>query len=253
MEKEQIITRLKGLKQVKPTQEWKETTKNHLLGHLESSEKVFLEGFLLSFNKIFGQIKLVPIAIPALIIVLVGAGIFTHFYLAPSGEEIVEVSGEDFAQHQVPSMTDYLILAETKLAELTGPSEINPKEVREVVKILEKATDAVSLVPRDPVETAKVVDRLTSINRKVAELGQGEIKGTGIEELKEKTDVLAVKTTEVIEENIKNTTAELVGTLIKSWRRVSLTEEQEEILEEIKLDYNNGNYEQALERILTDL
>jgi hypothetical protein len=233
MEEKQIITQLKGLKQVKPAQEWKEDTKSYILGTIQPQEKIFSGVFSMPF---FKMPRLQPaMIIPALMIAFVGAGIFAHFYLG-SSEDIAKAPYESQA-------ATYLVLAETRLAQIQ-----NPEDIKAVSEMLGKATDSLSSLPKDPIETAKVVESLAKINKKVEELDQENTEG--IEELKEKASVLTVKTAEVLEENIKDTTAELVENLIKSLKTKSLTEEQEELFKEIKLDYNNGDYKQSLEKIL---
>ena len=236
MEEKQIITQLKGLKQIKPGQGWKQDTKSYILGEVQPQEKIFSRVFSMFSMPSFKMPKLQSaMIIPVILVVFVGIGIFTQIYLG-SPENVVEKPYQSEA-------STYLVLAETRLAQIQ-----NLEDMKAVSEMLGKATDSLSSLPKDPVETAKVVESLAKINKKVKELDDKNTEG--IEELKKKASVLTVKTTQVLEENIKDTTAELVEGLIKSLSTSSLTEEQEELFREIELDYNNENYEQAWEKIL---
>ncbi|MEA3453059.1 MAG: hypothetical protein U9Q96_01850 [Patescibacteria group bacterium] len=234
MEEKQIISQLKGLKQITPDNRWKEDAKSHILGTIQPRESIFSGVFSMpSFKMPHLQPAMI---LPVLMVLFVGAGIFTHFYLG-SSEEVVEAPYKS-------EVATYLVLAETRLAKVQ-----NLEDMEAISEMLSKATDSLPDLSKDPVETAKVVESLANINKKVEELGEENMEG--IEELTEKASVLTAKTTEVLEDNIKNTTIELVESLIKSLEKTSLTEKQEELFKEIKLDYNNENYEQAWEKILT--
>jgi len=238
MEEKQIIAQLKGLRQTRPNQEWKENTKSHIMGTIQPRENIFSGVFSMPS---FKMPKLQPaMIIPALMIVFVGVGISTHFYFN-SSENIAEIPYEN-------QTASYLVLAETRLAQIQSPEDI-----KAISEMLGKATDSLSSLPKDPAVTAKVVESLANINKKMEELDNENTEG--IEALKEQAGVLTVKTTAVLEGNIKDTTAELNKLLVENEMNnletiYSLTEEQEELFEEIKLDYKNENYGQAWEKIL---
>jgi len=235
MEEKQIIAQLKGLRQNKPDQEWMESTKSYILGPVRPHEKVFSGGFLIPFK----MPKLQPIMIaPLLIVLLVGVGIFSYSYFntPEQGGDITETPYET-------SAAAYLVLAETKLGQIE-----NSEDIKEVSEMLGKAVDSMASMPKDPVETAKMVASLTNINKKEKELADGNTEG--VEEIQAKTDVLASKIAEILEENIKDIIAELAELGIKDLETRTLTEEQEEMFKEIKFDYEEGNYEQAWEKIL---
>jgi RNA polymerase-interacting CarD/CdnL/TRCF family regulator len=71
------------------------------------------------------------------------------------------------------------------------------------------------------------------------------------EKIKITTSVLAAGVTEKIKEGKEETTAKLTEELIKAAKTWNLTEEQQKLLKEAEEDYNNGNYQQGLEKILT--
>jgi hypothetical protein len=234
MNEKQIIAQLKGLRQARPNQEWIDDTKSHILGAIQPRENVFSRGFSISF---FKMPRLQPAIIAPLIMILfVGAGVFTHFYFNSSEKVAETLNNDNYA-------ATYLVLVETKLGQIE-----NSEDIKEVMDILDKAVEAIPSTSKDTEQTAQIVASLASINEKVEGLDQEDV--VAIQELNEKADILAAKTSQKLEENIKNTTAELVENMIKSLETKSLTEEQEGLFKEIKLDYNNKNYEQALEKIL---
>jgi len=233
MEEKQIITQLKGLKQIKPNQDWKEDTRSYILGEIQPQEKIFSGIFSMpSFN----MSKLQPaMIISAIMVVFVGIGIFTHIYLG-SSEKIAEAPYESQA-------ATYLVLAEARLAQIE-----NLEDIKAVSEMLGKAADTVSSASKDPVEAAKIVKSVTKIKGQIEGLGEENVEGIG--ELIRNFELLTSVTSVALEDEIDSTTAELVGVLIKGLNTSSLTEEQEELFKEIKLDYNNKNYDQALEKLL---
>jgi hypothetical protein len=233
MEEKQIIAQLKEIREIKPGQEWTKDTKSYVLGTIQPQEKIFSGVFSMPF---FKMPKLQPaMIIPVLMIIFVGAGIFAHFYLG-SSEDIAKVPYESQA-------ATYLVLAETRLAQVQ-----NLEDMKAVSEMLGKATDSLSSLAKDPVETAKIVKSVTNIKEQIEELDEENTEGVG--ELMENFEILASATSAALEADIKSTTAELVKNLIKSLETSSLTDGQEELFKEIKLDYNNENYKQALEKLL---
>jgi hypothetical protein len=241
MEERQIIATLKELREVKPSDDWKEATRAYIVGFEHSREKVFSGGFSMPFGQLFNQAKFVPALIPILIVVLAGAGIFAHFYLgSPEG-----TPGDTGVAGIQESSATYLVLAETKLEQIEGPEDI-----KEVTEILAKAADTISSEPSDPAERAKIVASVANINKKVQELDLDEEGMKGIENLKDKASTLTAVTAHVLEENIKSITEELVESLIEMLETRTLSEEQEELFKEAKSDYNNQEFGKALEKIL---
>jgi len=241
MEERQIITKLKGFRQIKPCDDWKDATKAYIVGFEQPREKLFSGGFSMPFGQLFNPAKLAPILIPTIIVVLAGAGIFAHFYLGSSEG----MSGDKGIAGIQESSASYLVLAETKLEQLESPEDI-----KEVSDILEKVTDTISSEPKDSIERAKIVVLVANINKKVQELDSDEQGREDIEELKDKASTLTAVTTQVLEEDIESITGELVKNLIKMLGTRTLSEEQKELFKEAKLDYDNQEFGKALEKIL---
>lgn len=248
MEKSQIITKLKGLRQIKPAQEWQEDTKSFILGPIQPQEKVFSGDFLLSFGRLFNPSKLAPALIPSIIVVLAGAGIFAHFYFSSPEDPNRETGGTEITETQEASAV-YLALAETKLKQLESAGDI-----KKVADILEKAADTISFEPKNSAEMAKIVELVTNINKKVQEIDleeeSREQERKEIGDLKAQASVLTSVTAQVLEEDIRNITKELVENLIEMIKTRTLSHEQEELFEQAKTNYNKENYQQALEKIL---
>jgi len=235
MENKQIIAQLKALGGVKPEREWVEDTKSFILDSFQPEETAHSRGFLFSFQ----PARLIPIAIPAFIVMLVAAGITAYLYLQTlNGNKVGVIPAND-------TPATYLVLAQTKLDSLKKPADI-----KEVADMLDKAASAIPSASKDPAETAKIVESVADINKKVGALSANEENVEEMAELKDKASVLSSKTAEALEENIQNTTKELVKNLINITESQTLSDEQAHLFSQAKADYNNGNYSQALEKIL---
>jgi len=235
MDNKQIIAQLRALKGISPDKEWGESTKSFILSNFPPEQTAPSRGFLFFFQ----PARLVPIAIPAFIVMFAAIGVTAHFYL-----QAVNSNKAAIVPTESTSAT-YLVLAQTKLNNLE-----KPEDIKEVADILDKATSAMPSTSKDPAETAKIVESVASINKKIGELGANEENAEEMAELKDSASILASKTAEALEENIQNTTKELVKNLIDITESQSLTDEQTELFKEAKADYNNENYNQALEKIL---
>jgi hypothetical protein len=234
MENKQIIAQLRVLKGIKPSKEWSEGTKSFILDNY-TQETAPSRGFLFSFR----PARLAPIAIPAFILMIVGAGVTAHFYLQTvNGNKVAISPTED-------TPATYLVLAQTKLNSLEKPGDI-----KEVADMLEKATNGMPSVSKDPAETAKIVESLAIINKKVQELSASGENAEQVAELKDRASTLTTKTAETLESNIQDTTKGLVKNLIEITETKTLTDEQLEIFGQAKTDYNGGNFSAALEKML---
>lgn len=236
MENKQIIAQLKGLRGIKPGREWVGSTKSFVLDNYNIQEMSPSRGFLFSFQ----PARLIPIVIPAFVLMIVGAGITALFYLQT-------IDNNKTATLPTENTTaTYLVLAQTKLDNLQ-----KPEDIKEVVSMLEKATNGISSASKNPTETAKIVESMTMINKKVEELSASGENAEQIAELKDKASTLTTKTAETLENNIQDTTKELVKNLIEVTGAKTLTDKQLEIFNQAKIDYNNGNFSAALEKMLT--
>jgi len=217
MDNKELAKKIRSLKSITPDNDWVLATKDFIL----EPEYTLVKARGFSF-------RLQPaLAIPILMFVIVGSGIGLHLTLNNSNSiELAESRA-----------TTYLAMAEEKLAQ-----NIDDEGIKEVGDMLDKAVDKLAKSPKNPTESAEIVEHISSINKKVEELE--------IEELKEKTQVLTAVASESIETGIENTTQALVENLIKVLEIQELSEEQAELFTQAKIDYNNKNYNKALETIL---
>jgi hypothetical protein len=231
MENKQIIAQLKALKSIKPSDGWVENTKSFILGNFHTEETAPSRGFLFPFQ----PARLVPIAIPAFIIMIVGAGITAHFYLQAIN------SGKTAILPTENTTATYLVLAQTKLNSLE-----KPEDIKEVADMLVKATNGMSLVSKNPTETAKIVESVTIINKKIEELGASGENIDQVAELGAAGEILTTKIGEVLKQNIQDTREVLAKNLIEMIGTKTLTEDQIEIFKQAKADYDNGDFVESV-------
>lgn len=207
-----ILKDLSALKNIKPDKDWVLSTKAFILEPEYTLEKSRSFSF-----------RLQPaLAIPVLMFIIIGSGVGIHLTL------------------QKPELSynssTYLAMVEERLV-----SSMADEAIQEVGVMLDKATDKLSKT-NDPAESAVIVEQISNINKKVAELE--------IEELMEKAQVLTSVASQTIENKIENTTQALVENLIKVLEIQELTGEDQELFTQAKIDYNSKNYNKALETIL---
>ena len=231
MEEFEIIHKIQKLRNIEPRKEWTEEMRNRFL---EPKRKVW--GFLPSF-----QFNLRPAAalasLVALLIVGVGLGLVFRFQ-----NPIVSLS----SRSQDPS--HYLTLAEKNIDNIKmAAAQDNKGKIlsmtRNAQKIIEKAANLLPLKPKDPKQAKEIVEKVAKITQK----SQAINKSLGIDI---NTKSLASKTEKMVKNGIKDARAKLVEAEIKSLEGRSLTREQEKLFLQAKNDYNKGNFEQALEKIL---
>ena len=251
MQEDQIINKLKGLNHIKPSQSWKKDTISYIMASSQPQEKEFSRGFLSFFNFNFNlnSQRLAPVFVSLSLAIIIGSGflLYPHIFRqstdSPSTPTIIsQVATNDKAKDN----TDYFVLAENKLNTIK-----DSKDVATVVDILSKAGDKISTISqsKDPVATAKAVKSVAIINRKINNIEKQNTEEVGQEEiqkLKESGQALASLTSQILEDKINDTTAEL----IKAYEHASLTPDQRTLFQQAKEDYNNKNFEKALEEIL---
>ncbi len=248
MKEDQIINQLKGLNQIKPNSIWRKDTISYILDFDQPQEKEFSRGFLPFFD--FGSIvrgrKLAPAFISLTIAVIVGSGFLIYPYIKNSSNDSSTPTAlnSNIDNGQGNDSTDYLVLATTKLNTIE-----DSKDVAAVVSMLDKAGDKISTISKDPTATAEAVKSVAIINKKIENIEKDKnsnVSQEGIKQLKESSQTLTSLTSKVLEDKINSTTAEL----IKTYEDVSLPPEQETLFQQAKEDYNNKNFEKALEEIL---
>jgi len=209
-----IEKQLKTLKSIKPDNDWILSTKAFIL----EPEHVLARPRNFSF-------RLQPaLVIPLLMVIIAGSGFGLHLTLQNRNTVITY------------QPATYLAMIEEKLGQT-----IDNEEIVEIGDMLDKAVNKITQTDNAS-ESAVIVEHISSINKKVEELE--------IPELQEKTQVLTSMASETIENKIENTTQALVENLIKMLQIQELDQDQEELFMQAKTDYNNKNYNKALETIL---
>jgi hypothetical protein len=216
MNNNDISKQLKALKGIKPDQDWVMSTKSFILEPEHTFEKNFSRGFSFKFQP--------ALAIPILMFVIIGSGVGINLTLKNMNSSLVNRPA-----------TTYLAMIEERLDDT-----MDVQEIKEVGDMIEKAANKVAKAPQR--DTAAVVEQISTINKKIEELN--------IPELQEKTDVLTSVASDNIEDKIEDTTKALVENLMKILEIRDLSEENQELFTQAKMDYNNKNYNKALETIL---
>jgi len=232
MEEFEIIQKLQQLKEIKPRREWVSQTK----AQITRERKIW--GFLPSF-----EFKLQPaFAMGALVLLVILGAVFG--LMNNSQNPVVTINPN--VNFQDP--TKYLALAEESIDNIKEVAAEDGQErilaaMEDTQEILEKAAKALPSKPTSPEETEEIVKKVAQINQKAKEIK--ETLGVDIN-----PEPLTSKTTEMIKQGIEDTTAKLVEAEIKILEGSILTEEQQKLFEQAKEDYEKGNYQEALEKIL---
>jgi len=106
--------------------------------------------------------------------------------------------------------------------------------------MIEKVTNKVAKASQK--ETSEVVAQISNINKMVGELD--------IPQLQEKADVLTSVAGENILDKKDDVTKVLVENYMKFFEIRGVSEENEGLFTEAKIDYNSKNYNKALETLL---
>jgi len=241
MTEKELIAKLKKLSQIEPRKDWVLLTKEQILGSKKPTFTFtsFLKEMLKEIQR--GE-RLISRYKPVFATALVGAvllGLFGFTQRSLPGDalfslkKITEKSQAVFISQKYQSKHDFEIANKrlddlTKIAENDGAENIAPA-VKEVEESMGQA--AKSLAEADPENVEEII---------------GEIQK--LEEKTEKLRTLGIKIEE--SEELNSTLAQITEREIKDLDEVVLSEEKEEILVQIKEDYQKGDYSQALEKIL---
>ena len=237
MNEKQLISKIRQLRQIKPNKEWVSFTKTQVLGEEIGYRERFIEVFEVFSHALF-QTRL---AYAAVTVFLVLIGMFGFAQNTVPGDFLFSIKktaertqGVFVSGNQQPKYN--LEIVNKRLEDLTRIAINN--QVKNLSSAIDELQSSVS-------EAAK---SLIERNGSIKEIAQ-EVKK--IERNKQVVESLGI----VIDENeelkeLDNALSQVVQREINSLEDASLTEESQGILEEAKIDYENGNYSQALEKIL---
>lgn len=233
MTEKQLISKLKGLKQVKPSQDWAVLLKKEILGEPEKNWIETMEAFpkwVFSYNKL---------AFSSLVFVGFIAGAFAFSQNALPGDPL-------FALKSVTEKTQAIFVSEGNLPNVQL-GFVN-KRLEELTKIAQtnqtgKLAPAIQEFQANVMKAAE--DIMAAQNLNIETIVSETRK---LEENREKIESLGIDLGETKEFN--DAMGQLVEREIKDLENRMLTDEQEEILENVEIDFENGNYSKALEGIV---
>ena len=226
----ELIQKIKELKGIEPKKEWVFLTKKEILGDEFSVPRIF---------RVFENILSYKYALSSLIVIFLAGGVFVS------------------AQQALPGDLLYPIKKATEKARLVfAPEEQQPNIQLEYAN--ERLESLVKAAKEKKVEKLAPLIEEYQANISEAAKSLGEVKKTEVKEIVEKTKQIeenkkkAESLGVVIEEpkELNDALAKLVETQIKDLEQNSLSPQQEKIFEEVRKDYKEGKYSQALEKIL---
>jgi hypothetical protein len=240
MTEKQLISKIQGLRDIKPDQDWVVFTKERIMGKEE--QKFSFVSFIQEIQKGERFVFNHKPAFAFLTVFIVMIGLF------------------GFAQNSVPGDSLFTLKRITEQGVFVLESNqikhdlaLVDKRLDDLTKIAEKnEVDNLALAITEYQQTvSNAVESLTKENDPVV---MKELAGTikGLKEKEEKVKSLGIEIDEndkldnVLEQKHKI----IVEDLIKDWENSSLTEEKEQCLIEVKELYSQEKYSEALEKIL---
>lgn len=211
-EEREFINKIRGLKQIKPNQDWVVFTKNQILGQ-EDTVSIF---------SILQTVFQKPVFVVAATLMLLIAGIAGFFYLTEKPTEIAEAPTEP-----------EIILALGDLQKEIEQATEGLRKIEEPQKILDARNVVVPTIEavREVITETEKLEKDTKINKDKQVLGIVINVNESINELENTLDEM---------------TAILAESLIQDLETRTLTQVQQEILEKAKQAHAQGNYTEAL-------
>lgn len=239
MTEKELIAKIKELRQIKPRKDWVVLAKSQIFGKEAA-------GF--SWLSVIGEMK-------------AGLGfLINHRYAFASSVSLIVLVGLfGFSLSALPGDTLYSIKRATERGQAVFVSEKElPKHNLEIVnKRLDDLARVVRTNSNRNLEPAinEFKASVSEAARSLAQKSTTEISAQAIilevKKLEEKTQEAKSLGVEIGEtEEFNDALSQLVSREIEYLESRSLTDEQKVVLEEVKKDFELGNYTQALERIL---
>jgi len=234
MNEKELIGRIQELRQIKPRKDWVVLTKKEILG--EESYRERFSDILEIFPRILFQYK-PAFASLILIFVLISTFVFTQKSLPGdflySLKRITERGQAIFvSKEEEPKMQ--LELANRRLEELTKIAEEN--QVKKLAPAIEEYQASLSQAAKkiaqikETKEVRKIVPEYAKLEKNIENL---KVYGVEVGEAEE----------------LNNALAQFVESRIKDLENLTLTEVQQNLLEEAKKDFEIEDYSSALIKI----
>jgi hypothetical protein len=240
MTEQELIKKIKVLKQIRPRRDWVVLTKSQILGQEPKRSLAPFGGELFSWSlETFPRLFLRPRPV---LVSLIFLGIL-----------ITAVFG--FAQNALPGDSLYSLKRISEKSRVVFVSETNKpkahlelanKRLEELTKIAttnqtEKLASALSEVQASVSQAAKDLKKPKKITKEIVD------QTKKLEENKGKVEALGVLIGET--EKLDNALSQLVEREIQDLEGQTLSEEKTRLLEQVKEDFEAGNFSDALEKI----
>lgn len=241
MNEKEIIEKLQLLREIKPEKEWVVATKERIVPQRRQS---MWEVFSYFGSKVF-QAELKPAFVMGVFLAtIMSVALFGLLNINKTQAPVISLN----PNVNFNDPTQYLDLAEKKIQEIKQIAQSDGDGriigiLQDTQEAIEKAAKALPPKPENPEKTKEIVQKVAEINKKAQEIKQ-EL-GVEID-----PSTLTSKTEEMIKNGIEDTTQKLVSIQMQMLENASLTEKQQELFQEAKDLYNQGKYQEALEKIL---
>lgn len=239
MTDKELIAIIKELRQIKPKKEWVVLTKKELFQEESLSFKERLSMVFGAFPRVAPAYKFAVVTFIFFCILFAGTFLFVQKALPGdllfSLKRISEKSQVLFtSEADKPKMQ--LEIANKRLEELTRIAEANQTQ---------RLAPAIKEFQASASQAAENINNIKGPQKITKEI---VLQTKKLEESREKIEALGVVVGETTE--LENALSQLVESQIKDLESRTLTEEQLEVLNAAKQDYEAKNYSQALEKIL---
>jgi len=230
MTNQDLVKKLQILKDVKPRKDWVILTKSQILGPEIVRDRVSIWTFF-RYRPLYRPVLVTLVTLA----VLMGAFSFAQYSLPGDIlypiKRVVEKSQAVFvSEKELPGYN--LEIVNKRLEELNKIAETNQ---------VKKLAPAMSEFQANVSEAAKNLAKVQKVDKEIVARAQK------LEETKQKVEkVLATK---IETEELDNVLKQIVEREIKALEEQTLNETQQEVLFQIKEDFEAGNYYQALEEI----
>jgi hypothetical protein len=216
MTEKELVARIRLLRQIKPSKDWVVLTKREILGE---NPVYFLRPALVGVFAVFIAVFLfAQNALP-------GEKLYVIKKITEKGQAVFVSEGEK------PKLN--LELANKRLEELNQIAENND---------VKKLAPAIKEVQKSATEVAKSFKKITKPDQEIV------ARTKELEKNRERAE--KILGTKIETEEYNDALADLVKNQIDDLEKRALSDEQKEILAQVKVDYEAGNYSQALEKIL---
>ncbi|OGY23961.1 MAG: hypothetical protein A2172_02795 [Candidatus Woykebacteria bacterium RBG_13_40_15] len=241
MTDKELIRKIQSLKQIEPRKDWVLLTKNQILGEAEHLSQPVLRWW----PKVNLSIFLKPAVVVPVVLLLIGGGIFYFANLGGLLTSQTKVAELEQSLAQLEELTPALEQLQADLSQikqnLDGAQIKDPKMVLGMREGVEATAENVRKIAA---ETRKVVENATTTSGGLAR---------GLEREKVLTSIIAEieKASGDLEKSYQEKVKETVEYLIGEIEHWSLGENDQQIFSQAKEAYWAGDYNQALEDILS--